>query len=357
VEYEWDRAGRLREKREGARVWRYTWDAAGRLAGVELPDGGRVAYAYDPLGRRLEARRSEGGRATERTRFVWDGDTLVHAIRTRAAEGGDPVVEERTFCFEDGSFVPWAQGEAGPDGYGGRRSAWWFCVNDPIGTPEELIGGDGSVGGELDREAWGRTREEEGARARTPIRFQGQYEDEGTGLFYNRFRYYDPEAGLYVSPDPIGLAGGLRAYGYGTNAVRWVDPLGLATFIVDQAGQCAVLGTKGELRDMGVKDGHHIVQDAAVRNLPGYSYNGAPAIGLPGPPHAEGAPHQAATRAQRQCSGGGTLGHEFAHAETALLAAGASPDIAKTAVGYAQADFAAKGFGPSTPTRIPSTRK
>jgi RHS repeat-associated protein len=67
----------------------------------------------------------------------------------------------------------------------------------------------------------------EGVQSATPLRFQGQYEDGETGLYYNRFRYYDPEAALYLSPDPIGLNGGLRLYGYGANPVRWVDPLGL----------------------------------------------------------------------------------------------------------------------------------
>jgi RHS repeat-associated protein len=39
------------------------------------------------------------------------------------------------------------------------------------------------------------------------IRFPGQYFDAETGLHYNRFRYYDPEVGRYVSADPIGQAG------------------------------------------------------------------------------------------------------------------------------------------------------
>jgi len=30
-----------------------------------------------------------------------------------------------------------------------------------------------------------------------PFRWQGQYLDTETGLYYNRFRYYDPEAGQY----------------------------------------------------------------------------------------------------------------------------------------------------------------
>jgi RHS repeat-associated protein len=232
--YIWDEAGRLREKRTGDDVWRYAWDAAGRLAAVELPSGQRAEYSYDPLGRRLEARIYDApppaarARLAERTRFVWDGDTLAHAIRTRALNEGDPIVEERTYCFEDGSSVPWAHCEVGPDGYGGRRSVWAFYVNDPIGTPEELVDGTGAVIAELDRQAWGRTETGDGAGPSTPLRFQGQHEDRETGLFYNRHRYYDAEAGLYLSPDPIGLRGGLRLFGYVPNPTGWIDPLGLA---------------------------------------------------------------------------------------------------------------------------------
>ena len=32
-----------------------------------------------------------------------------------------------------------------------------------------------------------------GARAALPFRYPGQYEDAETGLYYNRFRYYDPQ--------------------------------------------------------------------------------------------------------------------------------------------------------------------
>ena len=45
------------------------------------------------------------------------------------------------------------------------------------------------------------------------IRFPGQYYDAETGLHYNRFRYYDPSIGRYISADPIGQAGGVNVYG------------------------------------------------------------------------------------------------------------------------------------------------
>ena len=60
-----------------------------------------------------------------------------------------------------------------------------------------------------------------------PIRFQGQYHDHETGLHYNRYRYYDPRVGRFISKDPISYAGGLNLYAYAPNPTGWVDPLGL----------------------------------------------------------------------------------------------------------------------------------
>jgi RHS repeat-associated protein len=61
-----------------------------------------------------------------------------------------------------------------------------------------------------------------------PFRFQGQQFDEETGLHYNRFRYYDPGVGRFVSQDPIGLRGGSNLFAYTPNPLTWVDPFGLA---------------------------------------------------------------------------------------------------------------------------------
>jgi RHS repeat-associated protein len=55
---------------------------------------------------------------------------------------------------------------------------------------------------------------------------QGQYLDRDTGLHYNTFRYYDPDIGRFISPDPIGLMGGTNLYQYAPNPVSWIDPWG-----------------------------------------------------------------------------------------------------------------------------------
>ena len=62
-----------------------------------------------------------------------------------------------------------------------------------------------------------------------PFRYQGQYEDIEIGLYYNRFRYYSPDSGTYISQDPIRLAGGLAFYGYVMDCNGWIDPWGLSS--------------------------------------------------------------------------------------------------------------------------------
>jgi RHS repeat-associated protein len=60
-----------------------------------------------------------------------------------------------------------------------------------------------------------------------PFRFPGQYYDPETGLHYNYFRYYNPQTGRYMTPDPIGLEGGINLYLYLNDPINWADPLGL----------------------------------------------------------------------------------------------------------------------------------
>lgn len=61
------------------------------------------------------------------------------------------------------------------------------------------------------------------------IRFTGQYYDAESGLHYNRFRYYSPDIGRYLSVDPVGQLGGLNVYLYvGNRPIALADHLGLA---------------------------------------------------------------------------------------------------------------------------------
>ncbi|WP_165841711.1 RHS repeat-associated core domain-containing protein [Corynebacterium heidelbergense] len=61
-----------------------------------------------------------------------------------------------------------------------------------------------------------------------PLGFAGQYVDAESGWVYNRHRFYDPHAGVYTAPDPVGLSANLAtAYGYPAHPWILIDPLGL----------------------------------------------------------------------------------------------------------------------------------
>ena len=76
-------------------------------------------------------------------------------------------------------------------------------------------------------DGYGVVRQGQGRAQDCPFRYPGQYEDVETGLYYNRFRYYDPEAGNYISQDPIRLRGGISLYNYVSNPGAYVDLYGL----------------------------------------------------------------------------------------------------------------------------------
>ena len=47
-------------------------------------------------------------------------------------------------------------------------------------------------------------------------------------MYYNRYRYYAPDEGVYISQDPIGLQGSNpNFYAYTKDNNSWIDPYGL----------------------------------------------------------------------------------------------------------------------------------
>jgi RHS repeat-associated protein len=68
------------------------------------------------------------------------------------------------------------------------------------------------------------------ARAKFELNLRGsnQYFDAETGLHYNYHRYFDPDVGRYLTPDPIGQAGGFNLYAFVEgDAANSIDSLGL----------------------------------------------------------------------------------------------------------------------------------
>jgi len=106
-------------------------------------------------------------------------------------------------------------------------AVFYSMVCDLAGAPKELIDPmTGEVVGYATYTLFGK-RQWVGMVS-TPLLFTGQYEDAESGWVYNRFRYYDPHAGVYNAQDPLGLLASTgTTQGYVTNPVTWVDVLGL----------------------------------------------------------------------------------------------------------------------------------
>ena len=101
-----------------------------------------------------------------------------------------------------------------------------------MGAPEAMYDEAGRKTWSCELNSCGRVRSFEGHhQTDCPFRYQGQYEDAETSLYYNRFRYYSPDEGMYLSQDPIGLAGGVTLYSYVHDTNGWLDIFGFAEHI------------------------------------------------------------------------------------------------------------------------------
>ncbi|MGJ1020686.1 RHS repeat-associated core domain-containing protein, partial [Bacteroides fragilis] len=124
-----------------------------------------------------------------------------------------------TWVYDGTSFTPVAKVTDGER---------YTIVHDYLGTPTQAYDSKGELVWEMLLDVYGKVAECHGDRTLVPFRYQGQYEDEETGLYYNRFRYYSPDMGMYISSDPIGLAGNNPTlYGYVLDVNTWLDEFGL----------------------------------------------------------------------------------------------------------------------------------
>ena len=130
----------------------------------------------------------------------------------------EPVTENLiTWEFDENSFVPAAK-------LVGDKS--YSILTDHLGTPYEAYDEEGKKVWARELDLYGNAIA--GDSSFIPFLYQGQYYDEEIGLAYNRFRYYSPESGTYISQDPIRLAGNNpNFYGYTFDSNTEVDVWGL----------------------------------------------------------------------------------------------------------------------------------
>ena len=228
--YYYDHFGNLihRELADGE-VQNYFYDLHDQLVKAEIfkKDGTKETwdYTYDALGRRIGKGRLKDKEVSDslenQTRFVWDGSHLLQEVHPDG---------RYTYIYTDpDSYEPLAQvrNRTNEDGESKQQTHYFHC--DQIGIPREMTDKDGNLLWFGNYTGWGCLKEETKVTdsAYQPFRLQNQYADLETGLHYNFFRYYEPDAGRFVNQDPIGLLGGSNLYQYASNTGLWIDSFGL----------------------------------------------------------------------------------------------------------------------------------
>ncbi len=187
----------------------YAWDARNRLVGITGYKSDctplTASFEYDALGRRIE--KTINGRTIQ---YLYDGLDIVQEI-----ENGLPSVNYiRTLNIDE----PLARIKA--DG------TVRYYYQDALGSVIALTDETGEVKTQSAYDPFGKVTIS-GEASDNPFQYTGR-ENDGTGLYYYRARYYSPELQRFISEDPIRLKGGINFFAYAeNNPMKYVDALGL----------------------------------------------------------------------------------------------------------------------------------
>jgi RHS repeat-associated protein len=223
--YTYDANGNLKTRTKNGQTTTFTWDGQSRLVRIDYPGGTFSQYTYDDSGRRTSKRLPDGSMIY----YVYAGDLLMQEL-----DGSGAVVASYTYDGLDRPVSLWRGGEA------------YYYLLDHLGSVLGLADASGSVVATYRYDPWGNLINNTGS-VENPLRFTGREYDAESGLYFYRARYYDPQAGRFISRDPIGLLGGINTYSYVKNdPLANLDPFGNKYWAVGfQAG--AALGGGAEI--------------------------------------------------------------------------------------------------------------
>ncbi|HFF9072629.1 TPA: RHS repeat-associated core domain-containing protein, partial [Escherichia coli] len=193
-------------------------------------------YRHDASGRRTEKRCD---RKKIRFTYLWDGDSIAEIREYR----DDKLYSVRHLVFNGFELIS-QQFSRVRQPHPSVAPQWVtrtnYAVSDLTGRPLMLFNSEGkTVWRPGQTSLWGLAlslpadtdypdpRGELAPEAAPGLLYAGQWQDTESGLCYNRFRYYEPETGMYLVSDPLGLQGGEQTYRYVPNPNEYIDSLGL----------------------------------------------------------------------------------------------------------------------------------
>ena len=205
----------------------------------------QVSFGYDADGVRTYKFFTEHrSNASYKDCFTLDQGRIVSEMRI----GQDEWIPMRQiYYYYDASGV--ALGFRYKNHMTGSESEYFYGRNGQ-GEIIQIISSTGAVVVEYAYDAWGvctilydTTSEKIGTI--NPFRYKDYYYDIETGWYYLNSRYYDPEAGRFLSADPVlGSNGDLLSYNRylycSNNPVMYTDPSGEGILVALVAGALAV---------------------------------------------------------------------------------------------------------------------
>jgi RHS repeat-associated protein len=178
----------------------FTWNARDQLVSM---NSGASSFGYDPIGRR--AAKTVSGATTN---YLYDGVNIVQEL-----QGGTPAAN----LLSGGIDEVFSRTDAA-----GARS----LLADALGSTLALVDSAGTIHTQYTYEPFGNTTVT-GAPSTNSYQYTGR-ENDGTGPYYYRARYYDPSVGRFLSEDPRGFIRDINLYAYVGNAPTiLIDPFGL----------------------------------------------------------------------------------------------------------------------------------
>jgi RHS repeat-associated protein len=187
----------------------YQWNTRNQLISL---DGGAIAkFTYDAFGRRQS--RVIAGTDTE---YLYDISGNIGAEYVQ--DGGLPIDAGALLSFDVSTFSP-------DELVCTYRGGTFDTMVDINGSVLGLVSDGGIIQASYAYEPYGNTTSV--GDAGTDQQYTGREDDIPGVLQYNRWRYYNPTIGRFISEDPIGIAGGANLYGYAEmNPVTLRDPTG-----------------------------------------------------------------------------------------------------------------------------------
>ena len=196
----------------------FKWSPFDELIQVHQTGGNdySIYYEYDAAGNRLESRDSRG------ITIDYLNDPLSgygQVIEETDVSGGN-----RTAYYDNVGSMRLRGNGPGFNGSGGSA----YFLSDGAGSTTTLTRADnGEVSASFEYDAFGMPQQVDGADLSTAFTgIGGEQFDANARLYYLRARYYDPDSGRFLSPDPAEAEA--NEYAYATNdPANLSDPSGL----------------------------------------------------------------------------------------------------------------------------------